>query len=259
MKAKEVVLWAAVALTIVSAFLKLSLLVLTLPIIAIALHSYWTLGLKKTLFFLFASFAVGLIFETIGLKNGTLFGGRYYYARTSLMIGDLPAVVPFYWSAFIYIGYCLTNSFLIWTKNTKPYYKNKNFYLLPLLVVADGLIVAAIDIFMDPVQVAGGTWTWIDKGPYFGIPIGNFIGWFVVAAISAGIFRLFEYFNKEVKAKVREEIYLVPVVGYFLLYLTLLIYALRLNFYSLALIGSFAMLPFVITSINLYLASARRR
>jgi uncharacterized membrane protein len=44
-----------------------------------------------------------------------------------------------------------------------------------------GLIAVLLDLFIDPVAVAGGYWVWTKKGTvYYEIPLLNFVGWFVL-------------------------------------------------------------------------------
>lgn len=44
-----------------------------------------------------------------------------------------------------------------------------------------GLIAVVLDLFIDPVAVAAGYWVWFVEGTvYYGIPLLNFVGWFVL-------------------------------------------------------------------------------
>lgn len=44
-----------------------------------------------------------------------------------------------------------------------------------------GVIAVLLDLFIDPVAVAGGYWVWRAKGTvYYEIPLLNYIGWFVL-------------------------------------------------------------------------------
>jgi putative membrane protein len=92
--------------------------------------------------------------------------------------------------------------------------KNKNIIIL-FTILLDGLVVVALDLFMDPIAVKSGDWTWLEGGPYFGIPIGNFIGWFFVVVLAMGTFRAVEYFfpRKEIKynKSIYNEIYTKPI------------------------------------------------
>lgn len=212
-------------------------------------HSLITLSKSRSVFFILLAAGVGTLMEYIGLKYGTFFGGNYVY-KTQLTLFTVPLSVIFYWAVFIYTGYCLTNSFLYWLKKEKPNYKNKKISLLTLSILLDGYFVTAIDLFMDPIAVRSGSWKWLEGGPYFGIPIGNFIGWFIVTIIVASIFRTFEYFfpGKEVFNK---SIFIIPVLGYGVMTLSYFVLALNFN-QVLATVGLFFMLPQTIINLIMF-------
>ena len=47
--------------------------------------------------------------------------------------------------------------------------------------MATGIIAVALDLFIDPMAVVAGYWVWLVPGEvYFGIPLLNFVGWFVL-------------------------------------------------------------------------------
>jgi putative membrane protein len=41
--------------------------------------------------------------------------------------------------------------------------------------------LTAWDLFLDPQMVGEGYWRWLRRGAYRGIPLGNFVGWFVTS------------------------------------------------------------------------------
>ena len=54
----------------------------------------------------------------------------------------------------------------------------------PLLTPVVGAVaLASWDLFLDPQMVAWGVWRWDEPGAYFGIPLLNFAGWLLVAAL----------------------------------------------------------------------------
>jgi len=47
--------------------------------------------------------------------------------------------------------------------------------------LATGAIAVVLDLFIDPVAIAAGYWIWLVKGTvYYGIPLLNYVGWFVL-------------------------------------------------------------------------------
>lgn len=230
----------------------IQLLILLVPIILLFLHSIYTLGKVRGLFFIILASLVGLGSEVWALKTGTIFGGHYFYRPSGWMIYDVPLVVAFFWAVFIYVSYCVTTSFLYWLNKDKPSRNKKNILLLPLLVLLDGIFVVAIDLFMDPLQVKVGAWYWLKGGPYYDIPVGNFIGWFLVTAVVTGIYRIYEYFFSETTISINRRIFLVPVIGYATLSLSFAASAIEARLFSLVVTGSVLMLPTVIVNLFLF-------
>lgn len=222
---------------------------LAVPVLLLLFHSFIILSHRAIFFILLAS-GIGTFMENIGLRDGIFFGGHYVY-KPQMTLFNVPVSVILFWAVFIYTGYCLTNSFLYWLKLKKPNFKTKNLLLLLLTILLDGYFVTAIDLFMDPIAVNEGRWMWLEKGPYFGIPIGNFIGWFIVTILATGIFRIFEYFFPKKESNITKSIYLIPVFGYGILSLTFFFMSLGIN-QLLSFFGLFFMLPQVILNLFLY-------
>lgn len=222
---------------------------LGIPVALLVVHSVITLSKFGSALFVLLASSIGTIMEYIGLRDGTFFGGHYIY-KPQLTLFTVPVSVIFYWAVFIYTGYCLTNAFLYWLKIQKPNLKNKNIFLLILAILLDGYFVTAIDLFMDPIAVKSGSWKWIEGGPYFGIPIGNFIGWFIVTIMVVSIFRIFEYFFPK-KEMFNKSIFIIPVLGYASMAISYFLLALNFN-KTLATVGLLFMLPQIIINLIMF-------
>lgn len=225
--------------------------ILVPPILLLLFHSIWTLSFFRGIMFILFSSFVGLFFEILGVKYGRFFGGYYLYRMDGIKIYGIPLAVILYWAVFIYIGYCLTNSFLYWLGRDKPVKNKDKIPLLLLLILLDGLIVVIIDLFMDPLQVKAGNWFWLEGGPYFGIPVGNFFGWFVVAIISTGIFRIYEYLKPKETPPELISTFIIAALTYGMIYFMFLAGAITYKMNSLVLVGSLMMLPII--AVNLFL------
>ncbi len=233
-------------------------LLILLPVLLLVVHAVRALNIYRAALFIFIASFTGFVFEYYGLKYGILFGGHYIYTVETIKFMTVPINVIVYWAVFIYMGYVITNSFLYSLGHKKPSRKNHNLHLLPRLIIVDALIVVTIDLFMDPVQVALGSWSWPNGGPYFGIPIGNFIGWMMVTIISTGAFRIYEYFHPAT-TDAHESLLMIPVLGYGLLYLTFLSQAVQLGLMAVALVGTATMLPIVLVNAYLYVQFLKNR
>ncbi|QGG46481.1 carotenoid biosynthesis protein [Heliorestis convoluta] len=51
-----------------------------------------------------------------------------------------------------------------------------------------GFWAVAFDLVLDPVAYAREFWIWHDQGIYYGIPLQNFVGWFVIAMVLSYLF-----------------------------------------------------------------------
>jgi putative membrane protein len=121
----------------------------------------------------------------------------------------------------------------------------------------DGVIVTVIDLFMDPIQVQAGTWTWLHGGVYFGVPFGNFVGWFTVTIIVTTIFRFFEYFFPQKTMAPNKSFFLMPVIGYIILAFYYAVNAIYFGLHSLAVIGLLLMLSIAVLNLFFYFKSLK--
>ena len=222
----------------------------------VLLHSSKMLGNKKTAIFFIVAFLIGLVFEILGVIYGEIGGGHYYYTAPNLFFGLVPFVTPFSWVIIIYICYTITNLFLFGFNGEKPKKTDSLRYfigLTTLLSVMSGLIAVNLDMILDPVSVAPqvASWVWIGGGPYFGIPIGNFIGWVLVAGFAVFIFRYYEAIVS--KSDIRPEVnifsYLSIIILYMIYFLLNAVYAFKLGKIEYILIGATTMWPFILIGI----------
>ncbi len=236
-----------------------------LPVILLMMHCVYSLFLKRGLALIFFICSCGLIAEIIGLKTGLLFGSHYRYNPDSLLMFSrlplfgqgmffcgVPLLVVFYWAVFIYAGYSISNSFLFWQGQGKPSHQAKNTALLVKLILLDAFIVLALDLVMDPVLVNAGNWAWHKPGAYFGVPAGNFLGWFAVAIVLSGAFRIFEYnFPDQIK-KLTPLPILFPVLSLSVVFILAVGIALYKSLYLLIPVAVFTMLPVILANFYLF-------
>ncbi len=167
----------------------------------VLLHSSIFLGKKKSVIFFIIALAFGLISELILVKYGWLVG-HYYYNPTlrPFVFGLVPIMTVVSWATIIYISYTFANMILKGFGSQKPNINQNKLYMIILLILLSaisGLVAANLDMLLDPVVVLTNGWIWVNGGPYFGVPIGNFVGWFIVAFAATLIYRFYELFKKD--------------------------------------------------------------
>ena len=148
-----------------------------IPLLSILSIEYFKRGFRHAVLLILVSFAIGIAAEAYGLAYGAIFGARYEYTfRTWFQILNVPFQVGAFWAIFYYLAHVTTNTFI----------RSKKILKLCLL---DATLMTGIDLLLDPVMVNKGAWRWFSTGPYFGIPTGNFIGWFLVSLAISFIVR----------------------------------------------------------------------
>ncbi|ADZ09135.1 protein of unknown function DUF422 [Methanobacterium lacus] len=160
----------------------------------VLIHSSLSLGNRKTIVFFIIALIIGLVSELLAVKYGYL--GRYYYnpELRPFFFGMVPIMSVFSWATIIYLSYTISN-LMLKAGIKKPDLKGNKLHWLILIILLSsisGFVATSIDMILDPVVVAGQGWIWIDGGPYYGIPINNFVGWFFVTFIATFLFRLYE-------------------------------------------------------------------
>ena len=146
-------------------------------------HAGARLGWKQALTLVLLSFLVSLLFESVGVGTGWIFGPYHYSENLGLkFLGLVPYIIPFAWFMMMYPAFLMAH----WLA-PKPTGR-----LSRALVVAatTGVIMTSWDLLMDPLMVQGGHWVWEIQGAYFGIPIQNFWGWWLTTFVIVVVFLL---------------------------------------------------------------------
>ncbi len=202
------------------------------------LHSYLNLGWKQAALLLALTFAVSLLFECVGVATGWVYGAYHYTNKLGTkFLGLVPLLVPVAWFMMTYPSYVIAYSIIPAVKKT---------WLWRLLLAGLGaIIMTAWDLALDPLMVAGGHWVWEEPGAYFGVPLHNFLGWWLT------IFATFWLFLAIARVKPGELITSSPfgrlaIWGYAVTGLSSLLADFEFGLDGPALVGIFAMLPWVI-------------
>jgi uncharacterized membrane protein len=167
-----------------------NLLIVTFHVIPPALfavvHGARIYGSRGVLIFATLCLGVGTLFESVSLRTGFPFG---YYRFTDLMgpkLFDLPILLALAYVGMGYLSWVL--AVVILDCQNEPL-SGKKIVLLPL---AASFVMTAWDFSMDAVWAdIDHAWVWRDGGSYYGVPSGNFFGWFLTVYIFYQLFALY--------------------------------------------------------------------
>lgn len=145
------------------------------------------LGWRRTLGFMACVWPVALLAELSSTRTGLPFGFYRYTGLTrgrELFIADVPFIDSLSFVFLAYASYCLARAAL-GRRATRP-----------LTATTAGVLMMALDVVIDPLAVLGARWflgplfTYVQPGPYFGVPLSNFAGWVIVGTVGVGLFLL---------------------------------------------------------------------
>jgi putative membrane protein len=221
----------------------LSLLAFTFAL----LHASQRIGWRRGLLMLALTFSVSLLFESVGVLTGLVYGPYHYTDRLGpRFLGLVPYLIPIAWFMMMY------PAFVIAERATPPRWR---LWAWRLTVAAiGGLVMTAWDLAMDPMMVAGGHWVWEVEGAYFGIPLQNFWGWWVTTFVTFGLFTWLGNLAPSTETSPRFD--RLAVTSYAVTGLGAIFVDLQTGLGGAALAGLFAMAPWVILG-SLHLPGCR--
>jgi putative membrane protein len=114
--------------------------------------------------------------ERAGTVTGRPFGRYSYTSALQPQIADVPVLVPLAWFAMAVPAREVAHAAL--GPRSTPYTR----------IVCGAGALTAWDLFLDPQMVAEGYWRWARPGAYRGIPLSNFVGWFLTALAVMAVF-----------------------------------------------------------------------
>ncbi|MEW6681567.1 MAG: carotenoid biosynthesis protein [Nitrospirota bacterium] len=154
-------------------------LVLMVTAVCLALiHGSMRYGARGMLVFLLLSSGVGLLMENASIAIGSPFD-RYHYTNFfhAPMIGRVPLDVGVLYFGMGYTAWVIGNILL----DKADARLNQRLNRIALPVVA-AFVLAMWDVVLDPTSsTIHNVWIWHNSGGYFGVPLTNFVGWYVVA------------------------------------------------------------------------------
>ena len=134
------------------------------------------LGWRRAFGWLGWSWSVAFAAEYASTRIGIPFGLYHYTGETAgreLFISSVPFFGPLSFPFLAYASYCLAR----WALGQARGW---------VLAALTGVLMMLVDVVVDPLAVRGESWFlgrifyYVEPGIYFGVPLSNFAGWFLV-------------------------------------------------------------------------------
>lgn len=147
--------------------------------VLVLLHAMERLGKRPALLLWGSTAVVSFLFEALGVATGLVYGPYHYTEKLGPRLLGVPFLIPLAWFLMAYPSY-------LFAQTLAPRVATGQRYLW--VAGLAGLIMTSWDLVMDPQMVRGGHWVWEVQGPYFGVPLRNFWGWWLTIFVSVILF-----------------------------------------------------------------------
>jgi putative membrane protein len=217
------------------------------------------LGWRRTATFTLLAYAVAFAAEFSSTRNGFPFGLYHYIDVTrdrELWISNVPFWDSLSFTFLCYLGWrlgVLLHAPLVIGRRDVQVVETRAIATSWRVCLTGALLMTWLDVVIDPLTVLGDRWFlgrmyfYPEGGVYFGVPLSNFAGWFLVGATTIRLFQLIE--NRRAASTVRPAgARYVRYAGLIepLLYVGILVFNLSLTFWiGERLLGTVGVLMFV--------------
>lgn len=171
----------------------------------------------KTIFvFMILAFVVSTILEDISIHTGFSFG-KYHYKSLVFNIDQVPFPVGIIYISVSYLSWTLGSIIL----NHADRHLDKKLNIIALPVVST-FIMCQFDLVIDPLtSTYRNAWIWENGGGFFGVPLVNFLGWYLTCYIFMQLFTLYLAKQQSTQPNTPElrskQYWLQPVILYMLI------------------------------------------
>lgn len=146
-----------------------------------------TIGMTRAFFYLPTGYGVAWCSEWFSTHYGFPYGYYRYIPSTidqELWVGGVPFMDSLSYVFLSYASYGMAK--FLWDRRGEAALDRLSSWRFTVLGAA---LVTLLDIIIDPVALRGDKWflgkiyEYPEGGFYFGVPLSNFIGWFVVGSV----------------------------------------------------------------------------
>ena len=151
-------------------------------------HGQVALGGRNLIAFMLITVLISFAAETIGVATGVVFGDYHYTDELGPKLLGVPLVIPIAYTAMAYASLTIARAVLgVESGGGRPL----------AVALAGAIAMVGWDVAMDPgLSTVHGDWIWEQAGgPYFGVGIHNYIGWFCTVFAFMTVYGLWERRN----------------------------------------------------------------
>lgn len=170
------------------------------------IHGTIRYGKKNMLMFFLISFVVGWSYENLSIVTGFPFGDYHYTDFLGFKLLYVPlAIMPAYFGT-AYLSWTIAQVLL-------DEFKKKLFggsmFFIPF--IASFIMVMWDVVFDTNASTINHAWNWENGGGFFGVPVSNFMGWFLCVFT---IYLIFAFYLKKMGSLKLIQLFPKNSIGY---------------------------------------------
>jgi uncharacterized membrane protein len=155
-----------------------------LPMAFALIHGTRQWGWRGLLVFALICLGVSNAFENLSILTGFPFGHYHYSDKLGLKLFLVPLLIGPAYLGMGYLSWTLARLILGAARSGA-----ERTFALPAVA---SFVMVAWDLTFDPAaSTIGGSWVWHDGGAYFGVPVSNFLGWYLTVFVFFQLFALY--------------------------------------------------------------------
>jgi hypothetical protein len=177
------------------------------PAVFALLHGKITYRWRGIVVFAGLSLGIATLLESLSLRTGFPFGHYYFTDVMGPKLFQLPVLLAL---AYVGMGYLSWVVGLLIVGHYDEPLNGRRIVFLPLVA---SFVMVAWDLAMDPVwSNLYRAWVWKDGGSFFGVPVSNFLGWYLTVYLFYQAFAL--YLGGRTVPPLPRKHWLLPVLFY---------------------------------------------
>jgi uncharacterized membrane protein len=156
-----------------------------LPMAFAVIHGSRQYGWRGMLAFAVICLVVSNAFENVSILTGFPFGHYHYSDNLGPKLFLVPMLIGL---AYLGMGYLSWTVARLILDGVRP--AADRIFALPALA---SFVMVSWDLTFDPVaSTIDQSWIWQDGGAYFGVPVSNFLGWYLTVFVFFQLFALYQ-------------------------------------------------------------------
>jgi putative membrane protein len=162
-------------------------LLFTVLLVTFALvHGAERYGWSSILVFVIICLVVSNVSENLSILTGFPFGRYYYTDVLGPKLFLVPLLIGGAYTGVGYLSWAVAQVLLDRMDSSS----RSGIWALPAVAA---VLMVSWDLSLDPsASTIGKTWIWIDGGPFFGVPVQNFLGWYLTVFLFLTLFSWYQ-------------------------------------------------------------------